>query len=106
MIEEGNTAISNIRGALKALDEGKTEEKLKVLATATGKIDLLVSRDPNLQLAPVDEAANAINEEKIQQARHTFKNLASEIEITTTSISLINLNFVFYFVLLLSEDIL
>lgn len=39
---------------MKALDEGKTEEAIKALELATGKMALIIARDPELALAKID----------------------------------------------------
>jgi hypothetical protein len=45
-------AIQDTQAALKQLDEGKTKEALAALERATGKLDIILARDPKLELAP------------------------------------------------------
>ncbi|WP_456371939.1 YfdX family protein [Thiolapillus sp.] len=106
--EEAVAAIAQTETALKALDEGKTDEAIKALEIATGKLELILARDPNLALVPVDvnmitydlyadvdtvkavikEAQDALDHGKIQEARSLLTSLASEVVISTTSIPL------------------
>lgn len=48
------TAVNETKKALKLLDEKKTDEALAALERATGKLELILARDPELALAPVD----------------------------------------------------
>ncbi len=106
--EEAVAAIAQTETALKALDEGKTDEAIKALEIATGKLELILARDPNLALVPVDvnmitydlyadvdtvkavikEAQDALDHGKIQEARSLLTSLASEVVMSTTSIPL------------------
>ena len=54
MMEEAHGALGETHAALQALDEGNRKEALEALARATGKLELLVAREPELALAPVD----------------------------------------------------
>lgn len=101
-------ALNETRKALRALDEKKTDEALTALEKVTGKLELIVARDPGLALAPVevsvttydlladldtieliiDRALDHLEDGEIQQARPLVANLASEIVIETTSIPL------------------
>jgi flagellar motility protein MotE (MotC chaperone) len=51
---EALTAIEETKQALKFLEEKKSGDALKALATVTGKLELIVAREPKLALAPVD----------------------------------------------------
>ena len=53
LLAEAEAAISQTQQALKALDDKKSDDAIKALADATGKLELIVSRDPALALAPV-----------------------------------------------------
>ena len=108
IVEEAVAAIQETENALKALDEGKTDEALGALEKATGKLELILARDPKLALVPVDvgittfdlyadvdtvkavvkEARDALKEGRVQDARRLVSSLASEVVITTTSIPL------------------
>jgi len=101
-------AVANTEGALLALEAKKKNEALSLLEKATGKLDLIMARDPDLALAPVDinetvidvytdvdsikamvkEARKALDNNRLQEARNLIKGLASEIVIATTSIPL------------------
>lgn len=101
-------AVNETKKALKLLDEKKTDEALAALERATGKLDLILARDPVLALAPVDvevvtydlladldtikkvidEAEDYLEDGEIQKARPLVANLASEIVFRTTSIPL------------------
>jgi hypothetical protein len=108
ILEEAVAAVLNTEKALVALENNKTDEALKLLETVTGKLDLIMARDPDLALAPVDihetvidvytdvdsikamtkEAKKALDKGRLQDARNLIKGLASEIIISTTSIPL------------------
>ncbi len=108
ILEDAIAAISETQKALVALDENKPKDALKALETATGKLELLLARDPALALAPVavevrtydllarpetvkavvKEAESYLEDGEVQKARGLLANLASEIVFTTTSIPL------------------
>jgi YfdX protein len=77
---EDNGAWQN---ALTALDQGDKNAALAALERASGKLDLIVSRDPKLVLAPVDvtvsvldlhEMSNTIKPvAKLKQSRKNFR---------------------------------
>ncbi|WP_051906971.1 YfdX family protein [Methylomarinum vadi] len=101
-------AVAETRNALKLLDEKKTDEALAALERVTGKLELILARDPKLALAPVDvevitydlladldtikavikEAEDYLEDGEVQKARPLVANLASEIQFRTTSIPL------------------
>ncbi len=94
--------------ALKALENKKKDEALKALAEVTGKLDIIVARDPKLAMTPVDtevviydvlsdldtitaiikEAKAHLNNGEIQKARPLIANLASETQFRTINIPL------------------
>ncbi len=108
VLEDAIAAIEQTRKALVALEENKPKEALEALEVATGKLELLLARDPKLALAPigvevrtydllarpetvkavVKEAEDYLEDGEVQKARHLLGNLASEIVFTTTSIPL------------------
>lgn len=47
-------AVAETRNALKLLDEKNADEALAALERVTGKLELILARDPKLALAPVD----------------------------------------------------
>jgi hypothetical protein len=105
---EAMVAINETRNALKALDEGKNEDALAALEKTTGKLELILTRDPQLTLAPtsVDEVTTSIiadtdkarqlrkeaqkllDDGQVQAARHLLQGLASETVIEVTNIPL------------------
>ncbi len=108
IVAEAVAAIEETQKALQALNDGKTDETLKALEVATGKLELILARDPKLALVPVDvgmvtydlfadvdtvkaaikEARDLLDDGKVQDARVLMSNLASEVVISTTSIPL------------------
>ncbi|MEW8020388.1 MAG: YfdX family protein [Candidatus Sedimenticola endophacoides] len=101
-------AVAETKQALKLLDEKKTDEALAALERATGKLELILARAPDLALAPVDvevvtydllanldtvkamihDAENYLEDGEVQKARPLVANLASEIVFRTTSVPL------------------
>jgi hypothetical protein len=108
LFADAAAALAETRKALKALDNKKSDVALKALEEATGKLDLIVARDPKLAQAPVDtevvtydlltdpdtiksvikEAKAYLNDGEIQKARPLMANLASEIQYRTHHIPL------------------
>jgi hypothetical protein len=108
VLDEAVSALSLTKSALAALDGKDTARALATLAEVTGKLELIVAREPTLALAGVDvrtivhdlfantetieamtdEALDALKHGEVQQARHVLALLASEIVITVTSIPL------------------
>ena len=108
LVADATAAIVDTESALKALEDKKNDEALKALASVTGKIELIVARDPKLALAPVRtdvvtydlfasldtikasirEARKALGDGEILKARPLVAGLASEIQFRTTNIPL------------------
>ena len=108
VLDEAVSALSLTKSALAALDGKDTARALATLAEVTGKLELIVAREPMLALAGVDvrtivhdlfantetieamtdEALDALKHGEVQQARHVLALLASEIVITVTNIPL------------------
>ena len=108
LLKDAQSAIDETQKALDALDQGKKDEALAALEKVTGKLDLILARDPKLALAPVSvatvvrdlyanqdtvkaaikEARSDLNEGKVQQARALLGGLASETELQVTNIPL------------------
>ena len=94
--------------ALAALDRGDSKAALAALASASGKLDLVVSRDPHLALAPVSvdtvvydlyatpdavktlvkQVRGDLSDDRIQQARRELQYLASEADVNVTELPL------------------
>jgi hypothetical protein len=107
-ITEANAAVAETQKALLALDQDKPDDALAALEIATGKLELILSRNPTLALAPISvemltvdllatpetvksaikEAEDYLKQGDIQSARPLVANLASEIVFRTTSVPL------------------
>ncbi len=108
IVEEAVAAIEQTQKALHALNDGKTDDALKALEVATGKLELILARDPELALVPVavdmvtydlfagpdtvkaviKEAKDFLDDGEVQKARSLMTNLASEVVISTAAIPL------------------
>jgi hypothetical protein len=108
LLADATSAIQETQAALKYLDDGKPKEALSALERATGKLDVILARDPKLDLAPAGvgvvtydvqggldavkqvrkQAQNLMDAGQLQEARHLLKNLASETVISVTNIPL------------------
>jgi len=108
IIQEAVDAMNQTKKALKALEDNKPKQALAALEEATGKLELVLAREPDLALAPIDvevttydlyatldSIKNAIRlseeyleEGEIQKARSLLTGLASEIVISVTNIPL------------------
>ncbi|WP_097338362.1 YfdX family protein [Escherichia coli] len=108
VLDEAVSALALTKSALAALDEKESARTLATLAEVTGKLELIVAREPTLALAPVDvrtivhdlfantetveamtdEALDALKHGEVQRARRVLALLASEIVIAVTNIPL------------------
>ena len=108
LLADAVAAMGETEQALKALEDRKNDVALKALADATGRLELIIARDPKLALAPVGvdvvthdlfadprsvnsvilEARKDLDTGDIQDARRLLAALASDIEVHTTSIPL------------------
>ena len=108
LVAEAAAALVETHKALKALESKKPDVALKALAEVTGKLDLIVARNPKLARAPVEtevvtydlltdldaikkvikEAKAHLNDGEIQKARPLVANLASEIQYRTLHLPL------------------
>ena len=108
ILADAGAAIDETKKALQALAENNSREALAALERATGKLELILARDPGLSLAPVDvrvvtydllanpdtvkavihDAENYLEAGEIQKARPLVANLASEIVIRSSNIPL------------------
>lgn len=108
ILEDATRALEESEAAVQALDEGDTQAALDALAVATGKLQSVVARDPDLALAPVDvrllrrdlladvqtiEAAREVIEDlvgdgRLQEARPLMREFASELIVETTNLPL------------------
>ncbi|NND00039.1 MAG: YfdX family protein [Gammaproteobacteria bacterium] len=108
IVEEAITAIDETRQALELLKAKDGVAALEALARATGKLEIILARDPSLAFAPSDikattykvvadeedivevrEAAKkAFKAGRLQESRRLLSDLASETVISVTSIPL------------------
>jgi YfdX protein len=108
LLADAVLALDATRTALTALDKGDKSAALAALERASGKIDLVVSRDPRLAFAPVEVsttildlyaspdtvmaavkgAKDDLSSNRVQQARHLVNDLASEADTHVTEIPL------------------
>ena len=108
ILSEATAAIAESKRALKALEETDTKDAIKSLERAVGKMELIMARNPELALAPLDveviaydlyatpgtirmaikEAEKLLEDGRVQEARPLIANLASEIVLRTTNIPL------------------
>jgi membrane-associated HD superfamily phosphohydrolase len=108
IVDEAVSAIQDTKKALKSLEDKKTEEAIKALERATGKLNIILARDPQLALAPIDvavvtrdvygtleqikhvrkQAESYLEDGQLQKARHLIRELGSEIVISIHSLPL------------------
>lgn len=108
IVSEAVTALNDTREALKALDDKDSKKALSILQETTGKLEIILARDPSLKLVPAavnvstysviatpddvqklrDQTKSLLDSGKIQEARHLMMGLASETDINTTNIPL------------------
>lgn len=108
VLSDAVLALQETRTALKALDDGKSKEALTALEKATGKLEIILARDPSLALAPTgvsamthdilgsleavkearEEAEDLLEKGKVQDARRLIGSLASETVISTMNLPL------------------
>lgn len=106
--QEAVSALDETRQALAALKKKKFKDALKHLERASGKLNIVLARDPELALAPIDvtvkiydvattpeaienakiTANEFLDEGDVQKARHLLRDLASEIVISVVNIPL------------------
>jgi len=104
--QEAVEAINLVAKVVELLDKKEKDKALEELANVLGNLEVLIARDPNLQLVPVDvresvvdfpgtvddiEAAKTevvalIKAGEVQLARDIMLNLASELDIFVTAL--------------------
>jgi len=109
MIPEALQAIVETQNAVGFLTNNKKEEARKQLVNTLGKLDIIMEREPDLELLPIDvnievndlitdissikqitkDAEKALKNEHLQDARALLSGLSSEIQITTVNIPLL-----------------
>jgi hypothetical protein len=108
IIAEATAALNETRDALTALDAKKADKALAALEKATGKLEVILAREPGLTLAPVDvvvithdllaspetvkatihDAEEYLEDGEVQKARPLVASLRSDILFRTISIPL------------------
>jgi hypothetical protein len=108
LIADAVKALQETESALGLLAAGKADEARAALARATGNLEVVLSADPELALAPVDvqamlhdvviapveverirsQAEAALSQGRLQDARRMIAELASEHVISVTNIPL------------------
>jgi YfdX protein len=108
IVSEAVSTLRETQDALKALDEGKNKDALAALERATGKLEIVLARDPKAALVPLDvkvatsnlyapldaiknarqEAQRLLNAGRVQEARALLMHLGSESVISTTNLPL------------------
>ncbi|GAC1585703.1 MAG: hypothetical protein NVS3B5_20090 [Sphingomicrobium sp.] len=101
-------ALRETNNALAAIDQNKPGEAIAALERATGKLEIVLARSPDLALAPVDiavssqdllanvqdvqalraEAKRAMDQGRLQDARTLMANLGSETDISIANLPL------------------
>ena len=110
MASEAIEAVVETQNAIQSLTNKKKDEAIKQLQNALGKIEIVTTRFPELDLLPIDinvkrnvlitdinsvkqitkDAEKALKKEHLQEARELLAGLSSEIDITTVNIPLIS----------------
>ena len=108
VIKEAVTALAQTKKAIEALDKKNKQQALDALAMVTGKLDIVIAREPDLTNAPIDvridtydlissvdsikktvkTAKKLLDDGEVQQARAILMGLTSEIDIIVTSLPL------------------
>lgn len=108
LLQDAVTALQETENALIAIDQNKQKEAIAALERATGKLEILLARTPTLALAPVDvtavtydvlgdvkdvealreQAEEAIEQGRLQDARRLIGGLASETVVSTSNLPL------------------
>jgi hypothetical protein len=108
LLNDAQAALEMTQDALAQLDKGDTKAALAVLAQVTGKLDLVVARDPKLSLAPVSVttsffdlyatpdavkadvkvAKDSLSNNQVQIARGLLRDMASEADIHVAELPL------------------
>jgi hypothetical protein len=108
LVDEAVSALDETQAAIYAIDAGKNQEAIDALARATGKLEIILAREPNLALVPAansvikhdvlaapkdvkalsDRVEDLIDKGRLQEARRLMEGLASEMVIRTSNLPL------------------
>jgi hypothetical protein len=108
LVNEAEEAVSGTQKALEALEQNNPKAAVSLLQTVSGKLDIILAKDPSLTLVPagietdifdfngdtktikqeIKKADKLLDAGKIQGARQILTELASEIRVTLTNIPL------------------
>ncbi len=108
IVSEAVSALNDTQSALKALDENDSKKALSILQGVTGKLEIILARDPSLKLVPAgvsaetytvigsvdnvknmrDQAKQLLNDGNVQEARRLLQTLVSETDVNTINIPL------------------
>ena len=109
LVSEAQEAVAETQKAIAAIESGDKRKALKALESATGKLDVVLARDPELGFVPLEsevdiislapndldkveeirkEVKQAIRKDELVRARELLDNLASELRITTVNLPL------------------
>ena len=108
LIQEAVDALDETNAAIAAIEKGDIDAAIAALALATGKLETVVAREPDLALAPVrinhftydvlgsveavrelgKQIEDLVDDGKFQEARPLLSGFASEVVIRTTSLPL------------------
>jgi hypothetical protein len=107
--QDAKAAIDETQKAVNAIAQNKSDEALSAIEQATGKINILLARNPNTALIPVDlgvevidtapqdttmileiaqDASRALDEKNYPTARALLYRLMSEIRVRTYNLPL------------------
>ena len=104
--KEAVDSITLIKNVIELLDKKEKDKAIEEVAKAVGKIEILIVKDPSLQLVPIDVKENIIEfpskledietikskvillikSNEVQKARDIMLNLASELDIYITAL--------------------
>ncbi len=108
VIKEAVTALAQTKKAIEALDKKDKQKALDALAVVSGKLDIVIAREPDMANAPIDvrvetydlissvdiiknavkTAKDLLDDGEVQQAREILMGLTSEIDLIVTSLPL------------------
>ena len=108
VIKEAVTALAQTKKAIEALDKKDKQKALDALAVVSGKLDIVIAREPDMANAPIDvrvetydlissvdtikkavkTAKDLLDDGEVQQAREILMGLTSEIDLVVTSLPL------------------